>query len=86
MGVKDWFMDIIREHERKRLAALETELAALMFTPDPSHLGRVIRSKNIENPREAYEIEGKMWADGKARIIVSPDATVNEEAMTWVDA
>lgn len=86
MGVSDFLMNIVREHERNRHAALDTEIAGLVFTPDPSHLGRVIRSRLIEHPREAYMIPGNMFADGKARLIVSPDATVNEEAQTWPDA
>lgn len=86
MGIIDGLMNIAKAHEAKRLDKLDGELAGLIFTPDPSHLPRVVRTPSIEQPGEAYLIEGKMWADGKARLVTGMHTRVREELIEWPDA
>lgn len=86
MGIIDHVRKIAAQHEAKRLDKLDGELAGLIFTPDPSHLPRIIRTPHIEQPGEAYLIEGKMWADGKARLVTGMHTRVREELIEWPDA
>lgn len=86
MGIVDAIRQAAQGHEDRRLAQLDTEISGLIFTPDPSHLGRVIRSQFIEQKGEGYMIPGKMFADGKARLVVGPHTTVNEAAIDWPDS
>lgn len=86
MGIIDHVRKAAAQHEAKRLEKLDGELAGLIFTPDPSHLPRVIRTPHIEQNGEAYLVEGKMWADGKARLVTGMHTKVREDLIEWPDA
>ena len=86
MGIIDHVRKAAAQHEAKRLDKLDGELAGLIFTPDPSHLPRVIRTPHIEQNGEAYLVEGKMWADGKARLVTGMHTKVREDLIEWPDA
>jgi hypothetical protein len=85
-AIRDGIMRSLSQHEQERVAKLEAEMSGLVFTPDPSHLGRVVRSQFIEQQSEGYMIPGSMFSDGKARLVVGPHTTVDEARIDWPDA
>lgn len=86
MGIVDAIREAAQRHEERRIAQLDTEIAGLLFTPDPSNLPRVIRTPLIEQDGEAYMVGGEMFADGKARLITGPKTKVREDLMEWPDS
>lgn len=86
MGIVDAILTAMRKHEDTRHANLEAEMTGVIFSPDPSELPRVIRTRWIEQKGEGYMVPGGMIADGKARLFVGPHTTVNEAAIEWPDA
>lgn len=78
--------EFVAAHERQRIEKLDAEMSSWLFDPNPERFGRVIRTKLIEQPGQAYIIPGSMWADGKARIATGINTRVDEAAIEWPDA
>lgn len=75
----------LEQHEERRRDALDSVISELLWTPDVSTLGRVVRSDKVP-AGEGFMLPGKLWADGKARLIVNTHQHVDEAVQKWVDA
>lgn len=85
MGIVDALRQQLQAHEDRRRDALDADLAALVFTPDTSDLPRVVRNPLVPLG-QGYQIPGRLFSDGKARLVVHPAQHVREDMIDWEDA
>ncbi len=73
---------ILAELERKREAeqdALDSQIIEALWEGQREELPRVVRLSRV-NRGDGYVIPGKLWPDGKSRLLVNPLQAVNEPA------